>query len=158
MRSFFIEPYGRAVFPRSDGILRLVAVALTGFRGRQRHSRDLLPAEPPQSVGDAVRFDCALRLIVKMPEVAAAALLGIGAQAVDTVRRPCYYFFNPAVRGGFSHMDDTQLVFLVRCGVGDKNGAALHTADAQSLTGKAADCGAVNLVLFQHGRPRFCFT
>ena len=145
----------RPVFSRCGRVLRLIPVSLAGFRPGDLHALELLPAQPVQRIRHALRLEFALGGIVQMPEIAAAALLGIGAQAIDTVRRARYNLLDPAVCGVFPDVDDAKLVFLVRRGVRHKHGAALHAANAQPLAGEARDGSAVDFVLFQHSQPHF---
>ena len=75
----------RPLFSRSYRELCLVPVAHAGFCPRQLDLAQILPAQTVECIQDAPGLDLTLGLIVHVPEIAAAALLGVGAQAVDAV-------------------------------------------------------------------------
>ena len=75
----------RALFSGSYRELCLVPVAHAGFCPRQLDLAQILPAQTVECIQDAPGLDLTLGLIVHVPKIAAAALLGVGAQAVDAV-------------------------------------------------------------------------
>lgn len=146
-----------AGLPHGDGELGLVAVALARRRRRQGDERQVLPADAVQGVRHALRLDAALRRIAQVPEIAAAAALGIRTEPGAAVRRGREDTLDAAIGRVPADVRDAQVVFLVRRGVRHKDGAAVHPADAEALAREAGDGGTVNFVLFQHMIPLFRF-
>ena len=90
-----------------------------------------------------------------MPEIAAAAALGIRTEPGAAVRRGREDTLDAAIGRVPADVRDAQVVFLVRRGVRHEDGAAVHPADAEALAREAGDDGTVNFVLFQHTIPLF---
>ena len=157
VRSLFKKTRLDAGLPHGDGELGLVAVALARRRGRQGDERQVLPADAVQGVRHALRLNAALRRIAQVPEIAAAAALGIRTEPGAAVRRGREDTLDAAIGRVPADMRDAQVVFLVRRGVRHEDGAAVHPADAEALAREAGDGGAVNFVLFQHMIPLFRF-
>ena len=86
VRAFFKKTCNRAVFSGRNGKLCLVSVTLTGRRRCDWNRLQRLSAKAIECIRHALRLERRLGLVVQMPEVAAAALLRIRAQTVDTMR------------------------------------------------------------------------
>ena len=86
VRALFEKSGNRPVFPRCNGKLCLVSVTLAGRRRCDWNHLQRLSAKAIECVRHALRLERRLGIVVQMPEVAAAALLCMRTQAVDTVR------------------------------------------------------------------------
>lgn len=139
---------GKPFFCRGDGVLCLVAVALAALRAGDGNLGQRLAADAVQRVEHALRLQFQLCRVGQVPEGAATAKPRVRAFAVDAAGGFCYNPKDRAVGGVLSDVRDAQVVFLVRRGVRDEYGAAVHTADAKSFAGKAGDDGAMDLLLF----------
>ena len=86
VRALFKESRIDAAFPRGDGVLRLISIAFTTRRRVQYQRFQALSSDAIERIKHALPLNLALRLIVDMPEITAAAALRVRAEAVDAMR------------------------------------------------------------------------
>ena len=94
--------------------------------------------------------------LIRMAEIAAAALAEIRAVGADAVRRGLFYRFDDAVRRAPADVDDADAARLARNGARNKDDLPVRAGNALAVGGVARDGDSQTIVFFHI--EFLCFT